>query len=269
MRVLIKIGTGVIGAGSRLDRPWLRGKVGEIAALLRRGDEVLLVSSGAVAAGMEAAGLAERPAEPLDLQMLSGIGQIPLADCYRALFREHGVQAAQVLLTHYNFDTPREERTILRILDAYLSRGIVPVINENDLVNKEELDSRGRFTDNDILAALVAVGSKPDLAVILTNVDGLHAGGEHGPLIPLVEQVDDDIRAHASREAGPLGLGGMLSKVDAARMMTAHGIDVIVGNGHAALEPLIDGSAPRTLFRAERRTAAGLAPAAAAVAAGV
>lgn len=263
MRVLIKIGTGAIGAGSRLDRPWLRGKVGEIAALLRRGDEVLMVSSGAVAAGMEVVGLAERPAAPLELQMLSGIGQIPLADCYRQLFGEHGVQIAQVLLTHYNFDTPREERTILRILDAYLSRRIVPVINENDLVNKEELDSRGHFTDNDILAALVAIGVKPDLAVILTNVDGLHAGGEHGPLIPLVERIDDDIRAHASREASPLGLGGMSSKVDAADLMTAHGIDVIVGNGTAELDPLIDGSTPRTLFRAQRRTARS--PAAAAV----
>jgi glutamate 5-kinase len=166
------------------------------------------------------------------------------------------VQVAQVLLTHYNFDTPREERTILRILDSYLSRGMVPVINENDLVNKEEFDFRGHFTDNDILAALVATHVKPDLAVILTNVDGLHAGGEHGPLIPEVEQIDDDIRAHASQEASPLGLGGMLSKVEAADRMTGHGIDVIVGNGSAALGPLIDGSAPRTLFRAQRRSAA-------------
>ncbi len=256
MRVLIKIGTGVIGPGSQLDRPWLRGKVAEIAALLCRGDEILLVSSGAVAAGMEVVGRTERPGDPLELQMLSGIGQIPLATCYQELFREHGVQVAQVLLTHYNFDTPREERTILRILDSYLSRGMVPVINENDLVNKEEFDVRGHFTDNDILAALVATHVRPDLAVILTNVDGLHAGGAHGPLIPVVERVDDDVRAHASCEASPLGLGGMLSKVDAAAMMTAQGIDVIVGNGNAALEPLIDGSVPRTLFRAQRRSAA-------------
>lgn len=256
MRVLIKIGTGVIGPGSRLDRTWLRAKVAEIARLLGRGHEVLLVSSGAVAAGMEVVGRTERPGDPLELQMLSGIGQIPLANCYQELFGEHGVQVAQVLLTHYNFDTPREERTILRILDSYLSRGMVPVINENDLVNKEEFDVRGHFTDNDILAALVATHVRPDLAVILTNVDGLHSGGADGPLIPVVERVDDDIRAHASCESSPLGLGGMLSKVDAAAMMTAQGIDVIVGNGSAALEPLIDGTAPRTLFRAQRRSAA-------------
>ena len=254
MRLLIKIGTGVIGAGSQLNRPWLRGKIAEITTLIRRGDEVLLVSSGAVAAGMEVVGMTERPRDPLELQMLSGIGQIPLTHCYQELFREHEVQVAQVLLTHYSFDTPREERTIVQILDSYLSRGIVPVINENDLVNKEEFDFRGHFTDNDILAALIANSIKSDLAVILTDVDGLHAGGEHGPLIPEVEQVDDNVRAHASREMSPLGLGGMLSKVEAAGMMTEQGIDVIVGNGGSALALLIDGSAPRTLFRAQRRS---------------
>ena len=253
MRVLVKIGTAVIGPGSQLDRDWLRGKVGEIAARRDRGDEVLLISSGAVAAGMEVADITERPTAPLELQMLSGIGQIPLANCYRELFCEHGAHVAQVLLTHYNFDTPREERTILRILDALLSRGTVPLINENDLVDKEEFDFRGHFTDNDILAALVAIGTKPDLAVILTNVDGLHAGGEDGPLVQIVDHIDDETRAHASKEVHPLGLGGMLSKVEAADRMTAQGIDVIVGNGSASLDGLIDGSAPRTLFRAQRR----------------
>ena len=253
MRLLIKIGTGVIGAGSQLNRSWLRGKVAEIATLIRRGDEVVLVSSGAVAAGMEMVGMTNRPRAPLELQMLSGIGQIPLTHCYQELFREHELQVAQVLLTHYSFDTPREERTILRILDGYLSRGTVPVINENDLVNKEEFDFRGHFTDNDILAALVANSIKPDLAIILTDVDGLHAGGEEGPLIPEVKQVDDSVRAHASRETSSLGLGGMLSKVEAAGMMTAQGIDVIVGNGSVALTRLIEGAAPRTIFRAQHQ----------------
>lgn len=256
MRILIKIGTAVIGAGSQLNRDWLRGKVGEVAARRASGDEVLLVSSGAVAAGMEVAGRTERPTVSLELQMLSGIGQIPLANCYRELFSEHGVHVAQVLLTHYNFDTLREERTILRILDSLLSRSIIPVINENDLVDKEEFDFRGHFTDNDILAALVAVGTKPELAVILTNVDGLHAGGENGPLVPVVEHIDGDIRAHASKEVHPLGLGGMLSKVEAAKMMTAQGIDVIIGSGDESLDRLIEGSAPRTLFRGQRQEVA-------------
>lgn len=255
MRVLIKIGTAVIGSGSQLNRDWLRNKVGEIAARLSGGDEVLLVSSGAVAAGMEVVGRAKRPTESLELQMLSGIGQIPLANCYRELFAEHGVHVAQVLLTHYNFDSRREEKTILRILSSLLSRGILPVINENDLVDKEEFDSRGHFTDNDILAALVAIGTKPDLVVILTNVDGLHAGGEGGPLVPIVECIDDDIRAHASKGVHPLGLGGMLSKVEAAKMITSNGIEVVIGKGDASLDGLINGSAPRTVFRAQRRIA--------------
>ena len=260
MTVLVKFGSALVSASVGVDHRFLRAKCGELAGLLAAGTQVLVVSSGAVAAGMEAEGISQRPQDVLELQLLSGIGQVRLMRCYRDYLKLHGVQTAQVLLTHYNFDSPPEQRAVTAVLRAYLSRGIVPVINENDLVNKEELDTAGRFTDNDILAALVAERLGVDLALLLTTVPGLLDSA--GQLLPTVEQVTPEIRALANDSVaearsgqpgpGPSGVGGMASKLEAAGQMTAAGIDVVVGDGRRALQDLVSNAAPRTLFVAER-----------------
>ncbi len=259
MRILIKIGSALISRGDRIDYPWLSGKVAEIAALHRRSHELVIVSSGAVAAGMEVEGLAARPKDTLKLQLLAGEGQIKLMKTYKDLFKAHGIRIAQVLLTHHNFDTPEEEKTIRQIMGAYLKQGTVPIVNENDLVNKEELEHKRLFTDNDILAALVAIRLKADLAMILTDVDGLFRGNPKkdaaAELVEEVRVIDDEIRRMASRDTSSLGTGGMYSKIQAAEMLTCAGIDTLVACGRHPLEEVLENRVRRTLFRAEKRDA--------------
>jgi glutamate 5-kinase len=254
---LIKIGSALISPSGRLDHVFLISKCTEIAALLDAGDKVVLVSSGAVAAGMEVTDHNERPSETLELQLLSGIGQTRLMKYYRDYLGYYGRQTAQLLLTHHNFSSAGEERTVSRLLEAYLERGMVPIINENDVVNKEELEHRGHFTDNDILAALVAERLHVDQALLLTNVDGLmHRrgdgnGGTTDTLVRRVEAVTEEVKALAWGGPSAVGLGGMYSKVVAAERMTARGIEVIVGNGRLPLATLIHDPDRRTVFQAQ------------------
>jgi glutamate 5-kinase len=254
MRILIKIGSALISRGSRINYRWLHGKVREIAALAHAGEQVALVTSGAVAAGMEIRGLTKRPRETLQLQLLSGMGQIRLMKFYKDLFKRHGIQIAQVLLTHHNFSTQNEERTIREIMEAYLAQGTIPIVNENDMVNKEEVEAQPVFSDNDILAALVAVRLRAQRLLILTDVDGLYQANpkqnSHVALIEEVAEIDRRIEQMAARETNPLGLGGMASKVRAAKMAGEQGIETIVANGRYRLADILAHRVPRTVFRA-------------------
>lgn len=253
MRIVIKIGTALISRGNRLNYRWLRAKVREIAALHREGDEIVLVSSGAVAAGMEIAGLHQRPTETLKLQLLSGMGQIRLMKYYKDYFKTEGIHVAQVLLTHHNFATKSEETTIRSIMDAYLKERVIPIVNENDMINKEEVEFKPIFSDNDILGALVAIQVRAQQLLILTDVDGLYQGNpKHNNQVKLIEdvmEIDRAIEDMAAKETNPLGLGGMASKVQAAKLVAAEGITTIVGNGRYPLSDLLKRRVPRTEFR--------------------
>ncbi|UCF99606.1 MAG: glutamate 5-kinase [Spirochaetaceae bacterium] len=254
MRLCIKIGTALISRGNRLNYRWLKGKVREIAALQKRGNEIVIVSSGAVAAGMEIARETIRPTETLKLQMMSGMGQIRLMKYYKDYFKAEGICIAQILLTHHNFASRNEEGTIREIMKAYLRAGVIPIVNENDMINKEEVEFKPVFTDNDILAALVAVRVGVDLLVILTDVDGLYQGNpkrdRRAKLVEEVEAIDRAVEQMAARETNPLGLGGMASKVQAAKMVASHGIDTIVANGRYSLDQVLAKEVPRTRFHA-------------------
>ena len=256
MRICIKIGTALISQSHRLNFRWLKAKVGEIASLRRQNHEIVIVSSGAVAAGMEISGVEERPTDTLQLQLLSGMGQIRLMKYYKDYFKAEGIHIAQILLTHHNFASRNEEGTIRQIMEAYLGRGVIPIVNENDMINKEEVEFKPVFTDNDILAALVAVRVRAELLLLLTDVDGLFQGNpktEKGvQLVQEVNLVDRRVEAMAARETNPLGLGGMASKVQAAKMATSGGIDTIVSNGRYSLENILDRRVPQTFFHGAR-----------------
>jgi glutamate 5-kinase len=258
MRTLIKIGSALISRGSRVQYRWLSGKVREIAGLHRQGHEIALVSSGAVAAGMEIEGLEERPNDTLRLQLLSGMGQIKLMKYYKDYFKRFRINVAQVLLTHHNFSNQSEEQTIRLIMEAYLKQRTIPIVNENDMVNKEEVEARPLFSDNDILAALVAIRLRAELLLILTDVDGLYqANPKHNSHVSLIEEVgeiDRNIEQMAARETNPLGLGGMASKVQAAKMVAEHGIQTIIANGRYSLSDILQSKAPRTLFHSAKRS---------------
>jgi glutamate 5-kinase len=256
MKLLIKIGSALISRGNRIARDWLNTKVDEISMLFREGHQICLVSSGAVAAGMEIQGLRTRPQTTLDLQLLSGQGQVRLYRYYGDFFKERYIFSAQVLLTHHNFDNPQEVETLVQILNEYMRRGVIPIINENDLINKEELEDRAVFSDNDILAALVARAVKADLALILTNVDGLYPQdpqntrntAQADSIISEVHEITPEIKTMASQGKSALGLGGMLSKVQAAEMITAAGLPLIIANGNYSLQDIIENKVPRTYF---------------------
>ncbi|MBI9107409.1 MAG: glutamate 5-kinase [Spirochaetales bacterium] len=255
MKLLIKIGSALISRDNRIDYSWLTKKVDEIASLYREGVQPIIVSSGAVAAGMEIKSLRKRPVDTISLQMLSGMGQVRLSRYYKDLFKEKYIFTAQLLLTHHNFDNQSEVETITSIINQYLEEGVIPIINENDMTNKEEFDSEGNFTDNDILAAFVAISADVDKALILTNVDGLYAddpnngaGGKPPELIRNVDRIDERVLSMASSGKSELGLGGMRSKILAAEKITSKGIETIVANGNYSIIDIIENKVPSTIF---------------------
>lgn len=253
MRIVVKIGSALISRGHSINYNWLGDKIREISKLMQDGHQVVLVSSGSVAAGMEVRNIKKRPKDTLELQLLSGQGQVKLMEFYRNWFRDESIFVAQILVTHHNFATSKEKESVHNIVEAYINRGILPIINENDLVNKEELEYERLFTDNDILSAFVAKELNADLLVMLTDVDGLYNGNpkkdNNVKLIKIVENIDDSIKNMATTDTNSLGLGGMRSKVIAAEICTTVGIDTLVCNGNRNLDAVINGHEPRTLFK--------------------
>lgn len=255
--ILIKVGTAVITQEQKLNLGWVKQKTEEIAKLKRHGKSIIIVTSGAVGAGMEIENINKRPKDTLKLQLLSGKGQIRLMKVYKDYFKEHSIQVSQVLLTHHNFDTKEEVKNIKEVITAYINEGTIPIINTNDVMTNEELmtNSENRFTDNDELAALVVRNLDVDLLLILTDVDGLCTHdpkkGERHKLISLVEKITKDIEKMATKEGSIMGTGGMLSKVQAAKMASEKGIITIVANGNYKIDDILKNKVNRTLFLAK------------------
>src|SRR3989344_6270692 len=253
MRILIKIGSSLVSRDNKLNLQLLKSKIKEISKCFKEENEIVIVSSGAVASGMEIENLKERPRDTLKLQLLSGEGQIMLMRHYQELFSKENIKIAQVLLTHHNFDREGENKTIIQILNAYLKQKTIPIINENDLIDKEELEHSNLFTDNDILSAIVAKNLKVNLAIMLTDVAGLFDSNpktnHNSILIEEVCDVNKNIEKIASKETNRLGVGGMYSKVVAAKMMMEEDIDVIIADGNLRLKDIINNKVKRTFFK--------------------
>jgi glutamate 5-kinase len=213
----------------------------EVAALHRTGVDVVLVTSGAIARGMQLLGLGARPAAVQDLQAASAVGQGRLYRTYDELLRERGIQSAQVLLTFFDMSARTHYLNARATLQKLLEWRIVPVINENDTTTTNEVS----FGDNDFLAAQVSVLVNADVLVLLTDTDGLYsADPRRSPDAKLVEMVTDpeSLQAlHIGHAPSPLGSGGMRSKVVAAEMASAAGIPAVIGSG------LVEGVIARAL----------------------
>ncbi len=253
-RIIIKIGTSNITKNNRLDLRWINEKVDEIAELKSKGKEIIIITSGALAAGMEIEHLHKRPSDLLKWQLLAGKGQPVLYEKYRAFFEKQGIQTAQVLLTHHNFKTKEEEKNLKDVINSYLKEGVIPVINTNDVVTKEEImpqNSHGNFTDNDELSVLVSNTLNIDLLLILTDVDGLYTKdprkNDEVMLIKLVEKINKNIEDMASKET-KVGKGGMYSKVMAAKKVAEKGTITIVANGVYNIYDIINNKVDRTVF---------------------
>ena len=230
-RVVVKVGTHAIARPTgRPDYRALRRIVSQLSALRKAGVEVVFVSSGAVAAGIEALGLKSRPSDVNDVQMCAAVGQARFIFEYERLFASFGVKIGQVLLTHADFDSPRRAANVRRSLDHLVRAGIVPVVNENDVVADEELKGQ-TFGDNDRLSALIAKLVRADALILLTTVDGLLDAD--GRRIPEIRRVSDALKFVKSGSKGALSKGGMDSKLRAVRDASSAGINTVIANGRA------------------------------------
>ncbi len=229
---VVKLGSSIVAEESGELRLSVVARITEeVAALHRTGVDVVLVTSGAIARGMQLLGLGSRPAAVQDLQAASAVGQGRLYRTYDELLRERGIQSAQVLLTFFDMSARTHYLNARATLQKLLEWRIVPVINENDTTTTNEVS----FGDNDFLAAQVSVLVNADVLVLLTDTEGLYtADPRTSPDARLVEEVTDPEslkELHIGHAPSPLGSGGMRSKVVAAEMASAAGIPAVIGSG--------------------------------------
>ncbi len=231
-RWVVKIGSALLtNEGQGLDLERMDSWVTQMCQLRQEGIEIVLVSSGAVAAGMEKLGWLERPAALHQLQAAAAVGQARLVQAWETGFQKYGVQPAQVLLTHDDHSNRKRYLNARSTLRTLLEMGVVPVINENDTVVTDEL----RFGDNDTLAALVVNQVEADVLVILTDQDGLFtADPRSNPDARLIHEVrarDESLDAMAGGGSGRLGRGGMQTKLRASRQAAASGAATVIVGG--------------------------------------
>lgn len=230
-RVVVKIGSALLtNDGRALDEPAIGGWVDQIAELHRRGIEVVLVSSGAVAAGMVRLGWRVRPSSVHELQAAAAVGQNGLTECYEGHFERHGLITAQVLLTHDDLSNRKRYLNARSALRTLVGLRVVPVINENDTVVTDEI----RFGDNDTLGALVANLLEAEALIILTDQEGLFdADPRRDPSAQLIAEgrASDPQLAAVAGGGGALGRGGMSTKVKAARLAARSGAVTVIASG--------------------------------------
>jgi glutamate 5-kinase len=248
-RLVVKVGTGVLtDSRKQLDLAQVDQLVGQIAAQRQAGREVVLVTSGAVGAGMGALGYAKRPAELAQLQACAAVGQSRLMAMYDRLFARFDLHVAQVLLTHDDLQHHERHLNVRHTLVTLLDRGVVPIINENDVVSVTEL----KFGDNDKLSALVACLLPADLLVILTTVDGViqNFGKSNSHILTRVDSIDDHLEKHAGGTDSATAVGGMASKIQAAKIVVRSGLPLVIASGRKndVLARVLGGNEEGTLF---------------------
>jgi glutamate 5-kinase len=232
-RVVVKVGSSLVtNNGEGLDHAAIGMWAEQMAALLADGNEVLMVSSGAIAEGMQRLGWAKRPTEIHQLQAAAAVGQMGLVQVYESCFARFDLRSAQVLLTNADLAHAERNANAKATLDTLLKLGVVPIINENDTVVTDEI----KFGDNDSLAALVANLIHADLLIILTDQGGLYTTDPRqdasATLLSDATAGDPALEKMAGGAASQLSKGGMLTKVLAAKVAALTGADTVIASGH-------------------------------------
>lgn len=250
-RVVIKVGTSSLTYETgKLNIKKIESIVRVVSDLRNRGVEVVLVSSGAVGAGVGKLNLPEKPSETIKKQALAAIGQATLVAMYDRFFSEYGHSSAQVLLTKFILDDEERYRNTHNTFETMFEYGVIPIVNENDVISTYELE----FGDNDTLSAYIAELVGAELLVILSDIDGLYdSNPQENPdakLISVVEAVDESIYAIAGGAGSRRGTGGMITKLKAAEIVNPVGIDMIITNGAypERVYDIFEGKAVGTLF---------------------
>lgn len=246
-KIVIKVGTSVLAKKDGIDKKIIESIVLQISTLLKKGHEVILVSSGAIGAGMGILKLKRTPASLSELQAIASIGQNELMHLYSEAFKKRDHVIGQILLTQDDFDKRERYLNIKYTIDALICKKAIPIVNENDTVSTEEI----KCGDNDRISSLVADLAGADALVILTDVDGLY--DKTGKVVPLVCDVSEDIKKLVEKKVSCLTKGGMSTKLDAAERVAASGIDCFIVNGKKAniVIDALEGNALCTHLRAK------------------
>ena len=232
MRIVVKIGSSSLTTKQQIDASKLQDHVDAVAFLKKLGHEVIIVSSGAVAAGFKRLGYPSRPVTIKGKQAAAAIGQSILIQHYSDLFTSHNLYVAQLLLTRDDFTQKKRYQNAHATLAELLERNIIPIINENDTVSIAELT----FGDNDMLSALVAAHMHADFLMILTDINGLYTDNPNtnkaAIRINFVEDISDQLLTMASDTSSSVGTGGMTSKLTAAKYAIENGVHTFIGTGY-------------------------------------
>ena len=251
MRIVVKVGTSTLAYGTgRMNLKRTRLLCETLIDLKNAGNQVLLVSSGAIGMGVGKLGLKEKPKDIPTKQAAASVGQCELMYAYDRIFSEYGYSVGQILLTGSDFSNPERVSNFTNTMERLLELNVLPIINENDTVATEEI----KVGDNDTLSALVAVNTKADLLVILSDIDGLYTvdpkKDETAKRIPLVKEITSELLKIAGGEGSSLGTGGMKTKLHAASLCMENGCDMIIVNGEnpTILYDVVDGKPVGTKF---------------------
>jgi glutamate 5-kinase len=235
--IVVKVGTsGITTSEGNLDEEEMQKLTSQIAAATKQGDKIVLVTSGAVAAGIAELGIPPKPNDVVFQQAAAATGQSVLMAKYRELFKEHGLKAAQILLTAEDLSNRASYVHTCNVLRMLLKTGVIPIINENDVTSVDELRRtegyKVNFSDNDILSVLVASAIGADMTIILSDVDGLYTADPQeigAQLIKTVEAITPELKSSLKGKS-KLGRGGIQSKIKAAEIATSCGIPVVIAN---------------------------------------
>jgi glutamate 5-kinase len=250
-KMVIKIGSSSLTSkAGGLDKVSMKRFVNEVSSLIKRGMEVIIVTSGAIAAGLENLNIKKKPEDITLLQAAASIGQVELMRLYSNLFLTSGLKIGQILLTHEDTTRRKQYLNIKNTIKKLISLNIVPVINENDSVAVDEI----KFGDNDQLAALVAILAESDILIILTDIDGMYDKNPRiysdAKLISYIDKINEDIEKAAGGIGSTYGIGGMESKIKAAKICSFSGIKTIIANSKRKniLNKIIAGEDVGTFF---------------------
>lgn len=261
--VVVKVGTSSITTGEgKLDEEEMGRLARQIATAAKKGDKIVLVTSGAVAAGIAELGTPSKPNDIVFQQASAAAGQSVLMAKYREAFKEHGLKVAQILLTAEDLSNRASYVHTCNVLGMLLKLGVVPIINENDVTSVDELmpvneGYKVNFSDNDILSVLVANALSADFVVILSDVDGLYTSDPADPdavMIKTVENITAELKSSLNGKSR-LGRGGIQSKVRAAEIATACGIPVVIANSRRenVIVDILAGKEVGTFFKPQTR----------------
>ncbi len=254
MRIVIKVGTSTLAHSTgNINIRHVEELCKVMSDLKNAGHEIILVSSGAIGMGVGKLSLKEKPQDMPTKQAAAAVGQCELMYTYDKLFSEYNHTVAQILLTGLDLEDTERYHNIQNTMNRLLELNVLPIINENDTVSTHEI----AVGDNDTLGAIVAVSMKADLLVLLSDIDGLYTADPHkdenAELISVVEEITPEIEALGGGKGSSLGTGGMVTKLNAAKLCMSKGTDMVIANGSnpSVLYDIVDGEKIGTKFIAK------------------